>query len=105
MPDVPLTGKYPWLATSAYNAFCEGKARAMVDLRDVNALMVTLPWLEAETNATSALMGEDFWKYGIADNLPEIEALAQYIHEQGLADRKVKVEELFHPSMFEIAKV
>jgi 4,5-dihydroxyphthalate decarboxylase len=100
-----LAEKYPWLATSAYKAFCEAKARAMIDLRDVNALMVTLPWLEAETNETSALMGEDFWKYGIAENLPEIEALTQYVCEQGLADRKVKVEELFHPSMFEIAKV
>ncbi len=100
-----LAERYPWLATSVYKAFCEAKARAMVDLRDVNALMVTLPWLEAETNETSALMGEDFWKYGISENLPEIEALTQYVHEQGLADRNVTVEELFHPSMFEIAKV
>ncbi len=100
-----LVEKYPWLATSVYKAFCEAKARAMIDLRDVNALMVTLPWLEAETNETMALMGEDFWKYGIAENLPEIEALTQYIHEQGLADRKVKVEKLFHPSTFEISKV
>ena len=100
-----LAEKYPWLATSVYKAFCEAKARAMIDLRDVNALMVTLPWLEAETNETSAIMGDDFWKYGVAENLPEIEALTQYVHEQGLADRRVEVEELFHPSTFEIAKV
>jgi 4,5-dihydroxyphthalate decarboxylase len=100
-----LAEKYPWLATSVYKAFCEAKALAMIDLRDVNALMVTLPWLEAETHETSAIMGADFWKYGIAENLPEIETLTQYIHEQGLADRKVKVEELFHPSTFEISKV
>jgi 4,5-dihydroxyphthalate decarboxylase len=100
-----LAEQYPWLATSVYKAFCEAKARAMIDLRDVNALMVTLPWLEAETHETSAIMGEDFWKYGVADNLPEIDALTQYVYEQGLADRKVKAEELFHPSTFEIAKV
>ncbi len=100
-----LAEHYPWLATSAYKAFCEAKARAMVDLRDVNALMVTLPWLEAETHETSAIMGEDFWKYGVAESLAEIEALAQYLHEQGLADRRVKAEELFHPSTFDIAKV
>lgn len=100
-----LAEKYPWLATSVYKAFCEAKARAMIDLRNVNALMVTLPWLEAETNETSAIMGEDFWKYGISENLPEIEALTQYVHEQGLADRKVKVEELFHPATFKISKV
>jgi len=100
-----LAEKHPWLATSAYKAFCEAKALAMIDLCDVNALMVTLPWLVAETNETAAIMGEDFWKYGIAPNMPEIEALTQYIHEQGLADRKVKVEELFHPSTFDISKV
>jgi len=100
-----LAERYPWLATSVYKAFVEAKALAMIDLRDVNALMVTLPWLEAETHETAAIMGNDFWKYGIEENRPDIEALAQYLHEQGLADRKVKIEELFHPSVFDISKV
>ena len=100
-----LVERYPWLAVSVYKAFCEAKALAMVDLRDVNALMVTLPWLEAETNETIAVMGKDFWKYGIHENVPEIEALTQYVHEQGLTDRKVAVEELFARSTSEISKV
>ncbi len=50
-------------------------------------------------------MGNDFWSYGIHENMREIGALTQYLHEQGLVDRKVAVEELFHPSMFEISKV
>ena len=41
----------------------------------------------------------------VKDEALRIEALTQYIYEQGLADRKVKVEELFHPSTFEISKV
>jgi 4,5-dihydroxyphthalate decarboxylase len=100
-----LAEKYPWLATSVYKAFCEAKALAMIDLRDVNALMVTLPWLEAEANETSVLMGDDFWKYGVPENRSEIEALTQYLHEQGLVDRRVAIEELFHASTFDIAKV
>ena len=44
-----LVAQYPWLPTSVYKAFCEAKALAMVDLLDVNALMVTLPWLIPET--------------------------------------------------------
>ena len=75
------------------------------DLLDVNALMVSLPWLVAETQDTIAAMGKDFWKYGIHENLPEIEALTQYVHEQGLTDRKVAVEELFARSTSEISKV
>lgn len=100
-----LAEKYPWLATSAYKAFCEAKALAMTDLCDVNALMVTLPFLDAETRETMALMGQDFWKYGIHENIHDIEALTQYAFEQGLVDRKVAVEELFHRSTFEISKV
>jgi 4,5-dihydroxyphthalate decarboxylase len=100
-----LAAQYPWLPVSVYKAFCEAKALAMTDLTDVNALMVTLPWLEAETKETMAIMGADFWKYGVHENMREIEALTQYLHEQGLVDRRVKVDELFAPSTFEISKV
>jgi 4,5-dihydroxyphthalate decarboxylase len=100
-----LVARYPWLPTSVYKAFCEAKALAMIDLLDVNALMVSLPWLIPETQETMALMGKDFWSYGMHENMREIAALAQYLFEQGLIDRKVTVEELFHPSMFEISRV
>ena len=55
-----LVEQYPWLPTSVYKAFCEAKALAMIDLRDVNALMVTLPWLEAETKETGRDHGRGF---------------------------------------------
>lgn len=100
-----LVEQYPWLPTSVYKAFCEAKALAMEDLVDVNALMVTLPWLEAEARETMAIMGEDFWKYGAQESRHDIEALAGYSYEQGLIDRKVSLEELFHPSVFEMSKV
>jgi 4,5-dihydroxyphthalate decarboxylase len=100
-----LAQQYPWLPVSVYKAFCEAKALAMTDLTDVNALMVTLPWLEAETKETMAVMGRDFWSYGVHENVREIEALTQYAHEQGLTDRKVAVDELFARSTMEISKV
>jgi 4,5-dihydroxyphthalate decarboxylase len=86
-----LVERHPWLATSVYKAFLDAKALAMIDLRDVNALMVTLPWLEAETNETMAVMGQDFWKYGAHENARDIEALTQYAYEQGLVDRKIGI--------------
>jgi 4,5-dihydroxyphthalate decarboxylase len=100
-----LVAQYPWLPVSVYKAFCAAKALAMTDLTDVNALMVTLPWLEAETKETIAAMGADFWKYGVHENMREIEALTQYLHEQGLVDRKVKVDELFAPSTLDISRI
>jgi 4,5-dihydroxyphthalate decarboxylase len=100
-----LTEQHPWLATSAYKAFCEAKALAMTQLVDVNALAVMLPFLEAETRETMAAMGPDFWRYGVRENLREIEALAQYAFEQGLLERKVKVDELFARSTLEMSKI
>jgi 4,5-dihydroxyphthalate decarboxylase len=100
-----LLAQYPWLATSVYKAFCEAKALAMIDLRDVNALTVTLPFLEAETLDTVALMGNDFWRYGVHENKAEIDALIGYAYEQGLIDRRLAPEELFAPSMFELSRV
>jgi 4,5-dihydroxyphthalate decarboxylase len=70
--------RYPWLATNVYKAFLEAKALAMIDLCDVNALMVTLPWLEAETKETMAVVGLDFWKCGVHENMTEIEVLTRY---------------------------
>jgi 4,5-dihydroxyphthalate decarboxylase len=103
--DKTLVEQYPWLATSVYKAFCEAKERAMIDLTDVNALMVTLPFLEAETKETMAAMGRDFWRYGVRESLRDIEALTQYSHEQGLVDRRPAVEELFARSTLEMSKI
>ena len=50
-------------------------------------------------------MGQDFWKYGVHENMRDIEALTQYAHEQGLVDRKIPIEELFARSTFEMSKV
>jgi len=100
-----LVEQHPWLATSVYKAFCQAKALAMTRLTDVNALAVTLPFLEAETRETMAAMGRDFWPYGVHENRREIEALSQYAVEQGLLDREVNAGELFCPSTLEMSRI
>jgi 4,5-dihydroxyphthalate decarboxylase len=100
-----LAEKHPWLPVSVYKAFCEAKAIALADVREVSALNVTLPWVEAEALDTIRLMGRDYWKYGIAENIGEIEALTRYSFEQGLALRKLAPEDLFHKSTFEISRI
>lgn len=100
-----LVEKYPWMPASLFKAFNQAKAIATADLHDINALLVTLPWLVAETVETEALMGKDFWRYGVKESLHEIEALTQYSFEQGLSSRKVDVSELFAPSTYDMSKV
>jgi 4,5-dihydroxyphthalate decarboxylase len=65
---------------------------------------VTLPWVTQEFEETRALMGDNFWPYGIEANRKELELVTRYTHEQGLAKRRVEVEELFHPSTLELSE-
>jgi 4,5-dihydroxyphthalate decarboxylase len=88
----------PWAAQSLYVAFAKAKAYAYEQLEETDALKVTLPWVLAELEETRRIMGDDFWAYGIGPNRPALEALPQYLHEQGLADRAPNVEELFAPN-------
>ena len=50
-------------------------------------------------------MGKDFWRYGVEESRHDIEALTQYLFEQGLTDRKVALEELFVPATMDMSKV
>jgi 4,5-dihydroxyphthalate decarboxylase len=49
-------------------------------------------------------MGDNFWPYGIDANRTTLTALLQYAHEQGLASRRLKIEDLFHPSTLALAE-
>jgi 4,5-dihydroxyphthalate decarboxylase len=49
-------------------------------------------------------MGDNFWPYAIEPNRKTLEALFLYSYEQGLAQRKLTLKELFHPSTLELAE-
>jgi 4,5-dihydroxyphthalate decarboxylase len=100
-----LVEQYPWLPATVYKAFCQAKKIAIDAMKEMAATKVTLPWPEAAVQDAIELMGEDFWRYGVAENARDIATLARYSFEQGLAARKLSAEELFHPSVFEISKV
>jgi 4,5-dihydroxyphthalate decarboxylase len=85
----------PWVARSLYDAFCESKRRAINELLNPVVLFSSLPWQLAEVEATRALMGDDYWPYGLEPNRKALETLIRYSCEQGLAQRSVPVESLF----------
>jgi 4,5-dihydroxyphthalate decarboxylase len=100
-----LVERYPWLPASVYKAFCETKTMALKRLRQVRFLPVAVPWLEPDVAETTALMGDDYWKYGVTENLTELRAFAQYSYEQGLTSRLIAIEEVFAKSTLETSKV
>lgn len=93
--------KHPWIAQSLFNAFIQAKEKCYQEMNEAAVLKYTLPWLLSEVEEEKAILGEDFWPYGIEPNRPTLEALVQYSHEQGLAVRLVKLGELFAPETFD----
>ena len=53
---------------------------------------------------TRQVMGANFWPYGIAPNVKTLNALFQYSYDQGLAKKRLQVEDLFHPSTLQLAE-
>lgn len=90
-----LVAEEPDLALNVCRAFEAAKAACLPRLYDLDSLKVTLPWLVAEARATAALMGADFWPYGIAKNRRMIETQARWSFEQGLSAKLFAPEDLF----------
>ena len=88
---------HPWLPEAVFNAYSQAKEMQYEAMR-MQWIFGTLPWLGQELEETRALMGENFWPYGIDANRKTLEALFQYSYEQGLARKRLSIEELFHPS-------
>ena len=100
-----LIERYPWLPASVFKAFTQAKALALPELHQVAALKYMLPWVAAEVEETEAMMGAEFWPYGIDANKPTLDAIIRYSYEQGLSGRPLSPKELFAPSTFEQFKV
>jgi 4,5-dihydroxyphthalate decarboxylase len=94
-----LVVQHPWMAGSLLRAFARAKEIAVADFAKLSAFALTLPWIEAEYRATQAVLGEDIWPYGLAANRKAIETLCRYLHEQGFAQRRMGVDELFAPGI------
>jgi 4,5-dihydroxyphthalate decarboxylase len=97
--------KHPWVAQSLYKAFVLAQREVYEDLRETAALKFMLPWLIRHAEDTRALMGKDFWPYGVEPNVHALSTFLRYSHEQGLAKRLLTPQELFVPESLESFKI
>jgi 4,5-dihydroxyphthalate decarboxylase len=100
-----LAEQHPWLPAAVFKAFVQAKAVALEQLADTSSTKVTLPFVEERLMEARALMGEDFWSYGVDANRKTLETFLRHHHAQGLSSRRVSVDELFHPATYETFKV
>jgi 4,5-dihydroxyphthalate decarboxylase len=81
-----------------FDAFSRAKQLAYDYLKKSAWYKTSLPWVAQEAEETRKLMGDNYWPYGIEPNRKALNTLLRYSHEQGLAKRQLKIEDLFHPS-------
>jgi 4,5-dihydroxyphthalate decarboxylase len=93
--------KHPWVAQTLTKALLLAKQRAAAELYDSSALRFMLPWLIPGLEETRALLGEDYWSYGLEANRHVLETFLRYHSEQGLSRRQYAPEELFAPEATE----
>ena len=94
-----------WIAMNLFKAFEEAKRVSQARLTEIGISHIPMPWVAEYARRWRGVAGEDFWPYGIEPNRPTLEAFVQYAFEQGVATRRLKVEEVFAPETRERFKI
>ena len=92
----------PSLPKALFRMYSQAKQVAYDDLEAAEVLKITLPWVNHELEDTRTLMGDNFWPYGVKANRRELDLVMRYTYEQGLAKRRVEVDEIFHPATLDL---
>lgn len=100
-----LYDEHRWLAMQFYKAFVEAQQIAYEKLAHTGVMMAMLPWSAAHLESTRALMGDDYWPYGVAANESQLETFLRYSREQGIIKNRLEVRELFAPETFDAFKI
>jgi 4,5-dihydroxyphthalate decarboxylase len=85
----------PWVARNLYNAFVESKRRSVERMMDPAVSRYPVAWLPTYMRKMYDMFGGDTYPYGIEENRPTWEQMLRYSHEQGIAHRHAKPEEIF----------
>ena len=93
-----LLARNPELAKSVYKGFCDAKKAAEDKYKHgliFNSAETMFPWFSQFAAEDIAVLGDDWWPYGMSANRKAIDAVLRYHHEQGITDRLFSVEEIF----------
>jgi len=94
----------PWLAEAVFKAYSQAKQLAYEYMAKAAWFNDSLPWYGQEFEETRALMGDNYYSYGIEPNRRTLEALFRYSYQQRLCSRVLTVEELFGPESLNLVE-
>jgi 4,5-dihydroxyphthalate decarboxylase len=94
----------PWLAEAVFNAYSQAKQISYQQMARANWFMDMLPWYAQELERTRAIMGDNFYSYGLEANRKTLETLFRYSYEQGFSKRELTIDDLFDASGMKFAE-
>lgn len=94
-----IVESFPWIPMNLYTAFDSAKDRSLKRAAEVTAPRFPIPWGIDYVQQAKDLFGEDYWPYGVKNNLTTLNAFLEFAYEQGVCHRKLEIEELFPKTM------
>jgi 4,5-dihydroxyphthalate decarboxylase len=94
-----LFEQHPWIALNLYSAFAAARAEV---LRKGAVALASHFETGVLGDEVKRAIANDPMAYGIKATRKVLETIADYVHAQGLTERRVKIEELFAPSTMDL---
>jgi 4,5-dihydroxyphthalate decarboxylase len=89
----------PWVARNLLTAFETARDRSVLRAKELTASRFPVPWLADAAEKWARKFGADYFPYGIEPNRRTLDAFLGWTWEQGIARRRLEVEELFPPGL------
>ncbi len=99
-----LIDNLPDLVKAVYSGFCDAKQMQIdqyVKGMTFNNMQLMIPWLTKLIGDDRAVLGDDWWPYGVDANRAALDAVLRYHHEQGLTKRRFNIEDVFVPYLLD----
>ena len=97
-----LAAEHPEIVRSVYKGFCDAKdvireqyTKGMI----FNNMATMMPWFSKLVDEDLALLGEDWFPYGMEANRKAVDSFLRYHYEQGLSKRRLTCEDIFVPEL------
>lgn len=94
----------PGLVDAIYRAFADAKDLVQQQYRagaSKQHMSVITPWFSELFARNRALLGEDWWPYGVNANRKTVDTFLRYHHEQGLSKRRLTSDDIFVPALLD----
>ncbi|MDF2668961.1 MAG: 4,5-dihydroxyphthalate decarboxylase [Paenibacillus sp.] len=89
----------PELPLQLYQLMLNRKNEGIEQMFETIKNNTSAPWIWESVEQSAKLMNSDIWPYGMQANWHQIELFMSYLQEDGLLNKTLAPEQIFHPSV------